>query len=91
MLMSSGAAAWSRGCEGKRERSGRCQDTGWRKRQQDVLMDLIWKEGQGWRECFLFTIILLGAQKQLHNSQAPVRNENVGPLVQKVLRISRQG
>ncbi len=48
-------------------------------------MDFIWEEGEGWWECFLLTNILPGSQKQLHNSQVPARNENVGPLVQKVL------
>ena len=44
---------WGVGTD-KRESNRRCQDIGyWRKRQQDLLINLIWKEGVGWRECFL--------------------------------------
>lgn len=33
-----------------RESNSRCQDIGyWRKRQQNLLINLIWKEGVGWR------------------------------------------
>ena len=30
----------------KKDSNGRCQKMGWRKRQQDLLMDLIWEEGK---------------------------------------------
>jgi len=63
----------------------------WRKRQQDVLTNLIWKEGERWQECSFLTNNLLGTQDQLHSLQEPVQNENIGPCVQNILGILRQG
>ena len=63
---------------GKRKRNG--PGYGWRKRQQDLLMNLMQKERDGRNVSFL-TNISLGTEDELQNLQEPAQNENVKPLV----------
>ena len=86
--------SWIQGCSlverdgGRRERNG--PGYGWRKKQQDLLMNLMQKERDGGNVSFL-TNISLGTQDELQNLQEPAQNENVEPLVRNILGISRQG
>ena len=79
-----------------REANGRQQETSWKKKQYDLLMNLIRKEKDGGYLSFLISIPL-GAQDQLPNLQEPVKNKsvghktNVGSLVQETVVILRQG
>ena len=53
-------------------------------------MNLMQKERDGGNVSFL-TNISPGTQDELQNLQEPAQNENVEPLVQNILGISRQG
>lgn len=50
VVLEQSCAHWLKGSSlvqadgGKRESNGRCQEMGWRKRQQDLLIDLTWKK-----------------------------------------------
>ena len=44
-----------------------------------------------WQECSFLANNLLGTQDQLHSLQEPMQNENIGPCVQNILGILRQG
>ena len=61
----------------RRKTNGRQHKKSWRKKQYDLLMNLIRKEKDGGYLSFLISIPL-GAQDQLPNLQEPVTNESVG-------------
>ena len=65
----------------KKDSNGRCQKMGWRKRQQDLLMDLIWEEG---KNVSFITNISPGVQDQWQNLQKPVQNEHRDLLVKHI-------
>ena len=58
--------------------NGRSQETTWRKKQYDLLMNLIRKEGEGWWISFLPPSHSTGSPGQQPNLQEPVKNESVG-------------
>ena len=80
----------------RRKTNGRQHKKSWRKKQYDLLMNLIRKEKDGGYLSFIISIPL-GAQDQLPNLQEPVKNKsvghktNVGSLVQETVVILRQG
>ena len=80
----------------RRETSGRKQKTSWRKKQYDLLMNLIRKGGERWWISFLPHKHFTGSPGPATQFVEPVRNESVGhksvgPTVQEILGISRQG
>ena len=62
---------------GKRESNGRCQEMGWRKRQQDLLIDLMWKKERDGRNVSPL-ITFHREPRASYNLQESVKNENVG-------------
>ena len=58
--------------------NGRSQETTWRKKQYDLLMNLIRKEGEGWWISFLPPSHSTGSPGQQPNLQEPVKNKSVG-------------
>ena len=79
-----------------REANGRQQETSWRKKQYDLFMNFIRKEGERWWISFLPHWHFTGSPGSAPLLVEPVRYESVGHknagcLVQEILGISTQG